>query len=105
VTRASANPKNREVIRVLYQASRSHRLEIEEDQISLSIRLEPGLESKVQSYLRKNKIKFSQLVSMAVAKFISEPQVIELVPADTREFLASAEQAFEKHKDAMDKLK
>ncbi|MFM8316075.1 MAG: hypothetical protein ACKOA8_17490 [Deltaproteobacteria bacterium] len=70
-----------------------------------SIRLEPGLEGKVKSYLKKNKLKFSQLVSMAVAKFISEPQTIKLMPADTKEFLKTAEKAFEKHKDAMDKLK
>lgn len=70
-----------------------------------SVRLEPGLEGKVKGYLKKNKIKFSQLVSMAVAKFISEPQTIELVPADTKEFLSAAERSFEKHKDAMDKLK
>ena len=41
---------------------------------------------------------------MAVAKFISEPQTIKLMPADTKEFLKTAEKAFEKHKDAMDKL-
>ena len=70
-----------------------------------SIRFEPGLDSKVKNYLKKNKIKFSQLVSMAVAKFISEPQTIELVPSDTKEFLRTAQNAFEKHKDAMDKLK
>ncbi len=70
-----------------------------------SVRLEPGLEGKVKSYLKKNKIKFSQLVSMAIAKFISEPQTIELKPADTKEFLSTAERAFKTHKDAMDRLK
>jgi len=70
-----------------------------------SIRLEPGLEGKVKTYLKTNKLKFSQLISMAVEKFISEPQTIKLVPADTKEFLEVAERAFDKHKDAMDKLK
>ena len=70
-----------------------------------SVRLEPGLEGQVKNYLKKNKIKFSQLVSMAVAKFISEPQTIELVPADTKEFLKGVNRAYVTHKDAMDKLK
>jgi len=70
-----------------------------------SVRLEPKLEGKVQSYLKKNKIKFSQLVSLAVSKFISEPQTIQLVPADSKKFLQDVEKAYEKHKDAMDKLK
>ena len=70
-----------------------------------SVRLEPSLEGKVKSYLKKNKIKFAQLVSLAVAKFISEPQTIELVPADTKKFARDVEEAFETHKDAMDKLK
>lgn len=70
-----------------------------------SIRLEPGLEGKVKTYLKINKLKFSQLISMAVEKFISEPQTIKLVPANTKEFLKMAERAFDKHKDAMNKLK
>ncbi len=70
-----------------------------------SVRLDSTLETKVKAYLKANKLKFSQLVSMAVEKFISEPQTIQLVPANTKEFLNRAEKAFEKHKDAMDKLK
>lgn len=58
-----------------------------------------------EDVLKTNKLKFSQLVSMAVEKFISEPQTIKLLPAETKEFLDVAEPAFNKHKDAMDKLK
>ena len=42
---------------------------------------------------------------MAVAKFISEPQIIELTPVDSDAFLETAKKSFKTHKDAMDKLK
>lgn len=70
-----------------------------------NIRFDDELESKVANYLEKNKLKFPQLVKMAVEKFISEPQTITLVPADTEEFLKTAKEVYKKHKHAMDKLK
>lgn len=70
-----------------------------------SVRFEEELEEKVEEYLEANGIKFSQLVSMAVSKFISEPQTIQLAPVGTTDFLKTAAKAFGKHKNAMDKLK
>lgn len=70
-----------------------------------TVRFEEELEGKVEKYLESNEIKFSQLINMAVEKFISEPQTIELKPVDTQEFLKNAKKAFKKHKGAMDKLK
>ncbi len=70
-----------------------------------TVRFEDDLEEKVEKYLEANGIKFSQLVNMAVSKFISEPQTIQLVPVSTDEFLKTAGKAFKKHKRAMDKLK
>lgn len=70
-----------------------------------TIRFEPKLETKVRQYLKKNKIKFSQLVNMAVDKFISEPQTITLVPAETKNFMETVDEVYEEHKHAMDKLK
>lgn len=70
-----------------------------------TIRLEDELEAKVEKYLEANGIKFSQLMNMAVSKFISEPQTIQLAPVKEKDFLASASKAFKKHKNAMDKLK
>ena len=70
-----------------------------------TVRFEEALEEKVEKYLQSNEIKFSQLINMAVEKFISEPQTIELKPVDTQEFLKTAKKAFKKHKGAMDKLK
>ncbi len=63
------------------------------------------LEHKVEEYLEANGVKFSQLVNMAVAKFISEPQTIHLAPVNTKAFAVQAKKAFKKHKDTMDKLK
>lgn len=70
-----------------------------------TIRFDDELETKVENYLEKNKLKFPQLVKMAVEKFISETQTITLVPADTEQFLKTAKAAYQKHKHAMDKLK
>lgn len=70
-----------------------------------TVRFEEDLEHKVEEYLEANGVKFSQLVNMAVAKFISEPQTIHLAPVKTEAFVDQAKKAFKKHKDAMDKLK
>ena len=70
-----------------------------------TIRFDDTLEQKIETYIQKNRIKFSQLINMAVAKFISEPQSIDLVPVVTKDFMESAKKAFRKHKNAMDKLK
>ena len=70
-----------------------------------TVRLEEQLDERVEKYLVANGIKFSNLVNLALEKFISEPQTINLVPVGTKEFMKTAEKAFKKHKDAMDKLK
>lgn len=70
-----------------------------------TVRLDDDLEKKVERYLESNDIKFPQLINLAIEKFISEPQTIQLVPINASEFIKSAEKAFKKHKDAMDKLK
>ncbi len=70
-----------------------------------TVRFEDELEEKVEKYLEANGIKFSQLVNLAVSKFISEPQTIQLAPVNQKDFLAAASKAFKKHKNAMDKLK
>ena len=69
-----------------------------------TIRLDDALERKVEEYIDTNGIKFSQLVTLAVTKFISEPQSIELTPVKKRVFMEAAERVFRKHKDTMDKL-
>lgn len=70
-----------------------------------SIRLDKDLEKKIEAYLDKNPVKFSQLVAMALEKYINEPQIIELKPVDDEEFIKTAKKAFKKHKHTMDKLK
>lgn len=70
-----------------------------------TVRFDDELEKEVERYLESNGIRFSQLVNLAVSKFITEPQTIQLAPVDTKDFLATAKKAFHKHKDAMDKLK
>jgi hypothetical protein len=70
-----------------------------------TVRFENELETKVEEYLEKNDIKFSQLVNIAVEKFISEPQSIELEPIDSKKWEQTIAKSFKKHKHAMDKLK
>ena len=70
-----------------------------------TVRFNDDLEKKVEKYLETNGIKFAQLVNMAVTKFITEPQSIQLAPVSTKDFMATAQKAFKKHKNAMDKLK
>ncbi len=73
--------------------------------IPKTVRFEDDLETKIEEYLDKNDLKFTQLLNLAVSKYISETQTIELIPVKTIDFLKSAKEAFEEHKDAMDKLK
>jgi hypothetical protein len=73
--------------------------------IPKTVRFDDELEKKVEKYLDANGIRFAQLVNMAVAKFITEPQTIRLAPVETKSFMATAEKAFKKHEAAMDKLK
>jgi hypothetical protein len=70
-----------------------------------TVRFDDELEKKIEEYLEANGLKFAQLLNMAINKFISEPQTIQLVPVPTTDFMATAQKAFKKHKDAMDKLK
>lgn len=70
-----------------------------------TVRFDDDLEKQVEDYLEVNGLKFTQLVNMAVAKFIREPQTIQLAPVATKDFMATAQKAFKKHKNAMDKLK
>lgn len=70
-----------------------------------TVRFEEELEEKLEKYLEANGIRFSQLINLAVSKFISEPQSIQLAPVDTKDFMKTATKAFHKHKKAMDKLK
>jgi hypothetical protein len=70
-----------------------------------TVRFDEKLEPKVEEYLEKNHIKFAQLINMAVEKFISEPQSIELSPIDPKKWDQTVAKAFKKHKNAMDKLK
>ena len=63
-----------------------------------TIRLNETLEERITKYLKRNRMKFSQLVGLALEKFISEPQSVTYVPTDSKEFVDSAKEAFKKHK-------
>ena len=70
-----------------------------------SIRLDDELEKEIETYMNQNEIRFPQLVTLALKKFISEPHTIELRPVDDKKWSETLEKSFKKHKNAMDKLK
>lgn len=73
---------------------------------SISIRLPEDLRLRIESYMKKNNVeKFASLARMAIDKFISEPQTIELVPVDNSEFEQIAGEVLEEHKSLLEKLK
>lgn len=69
-----------------------------------SVRLDEDLEIKVSKYLAKNRMKFSQLINLALSKFITQNQVVIFEASDADAAKAS-EEAMDRHKDTIDKLK
>lgn len=73
--------------------------------IPKSIRLKDDLESKIETYMEVNGIKFAELINNALEKYISEPQTITLQPIDSKDFMELAKNATKKHRHALNKLK
>ncbi len=69
-----------------------------------TIRFKEELDSEVDEYTNKNGLNLNQLINLAVAKFISEPNTIELIPADDDKWSEEMKKAFVKHRKAMDEL-
>ena len=71
-----------------------------------TIRFNEQIDSLVDEYTSKNGLKLNQLVNIAVKKYISEPNSIELEPvnATNGQWEEGMEKAFGKHKKAMDEL-
>ena len=71
-----------------------------------TIRFNDQLDFLVDEYVDKNGLKLNQLVNIAVKKYISEPNTIELEPvvADDSEWDHNVKKAFRKHKKAMSEL-
>ena len=70
-----------------------------------TIRFNDELEKQLEEYMEFNGIKFSQLLHLALTKFITETQNIQLKPVELKTFMETAEKAYIKHKDAIDRLK
>lgn len=71
-----------------------------------TIRFNEQLDSLVDEYTEKNGLKINQLVNIAVKKYISEPNSIELEPVEAKdkEWSKAMKKAFKKNKKAMDEL-
>lgn len=70
-----------------------------------TVQLEKGIDIAAEKYIEKHDISFNKLVNLAVKEFISKPHTIHLIPVNTEAFVDGAKKAFNKHKNAMDKLK
>ena len=71
-----------------------------------SIRIKKDLEKKVNEFLENNpSLSLTQLTALALEKFISEPNSIELVPISTDELSTRVSDLLIKHKSTFDKLK
>ena len=71
-----------------------------------TIRFEEQLEPKVNEYVEKNGMKLNQLVNLAVKKFITETNTIELEPVDIDDesWNKTMKKAFKNNRKAMDEL-
>lgn len=71
-----------------------------------TIRFNEQLDSLVDEYTEKNGLKINQLVNIAVKKYISEPNSIDLEPVEAKdkEWSKAMKKAFKKNKKAMDEL-
>ena len=70
-----------------------------------TVRFDEELEPKISEYLDKNNLKLNRLVNIAVKKFISEINTIELEPVEIEEWNQVIGKAYNTHKKAMDELK
>lgn len=71
-----------------------------------TIRFNEQIDALVDEYTNKNGLKLNQLVNIAVKKFITEPNSIDLEPVDANnsEWEGSMNKAFTKHRKSMDEL-
>ena len=69
-----------------------------------TVRFPEGFDGMVDEYLTQNGLKFNQFIKLAVEKFMSEPNAIELVPVDKKKFREHMKKAFSEHRKAMDEL-
>ena len=71
-----------------------------------TIRFEEQLEPKVNEYVEKNGMKLNQLVNLAVKKFITETNTIELEPVDIADenWNKTMKKAFKNNRKAIGEL-
>lgn len=71
-----------------------------------TVRFEEELDKMVDQFTDKNGLKLNQLVNLAVKKYITEPNTIELKPvhASDEEWNNKMKKSFAKNRKAMDEL-
>ena len=70
-----------------------------------TVRFDDRLDTMVDSYIHKNGLKFNQLVNLAVEKYISGKNVIDLEPVRRDEWDGAVNGNLKKHKKTVDDLK
>jgi hypothetical protein len=73
-----------------------------------TVRFDENLDNMVDQFTEKNGLKFNQLIALAVERFITEKNVIELEPvtlnATDSEWKKGMKESYSKHKKTMDEL-
>lgn len=71
-----------------------------------TVRFEEELDRMVDQFTDINGLKVNQLVNLAVRKYITEPNSIELEPVDTsdEQWTKNMKKSFSKHRKSMDEL-
>lgn len=72
----------------------------------ISFRADENLYKKMQRWLKKNPVMTqSQMISLAIEKFITEPQTLEPVFASEEEENKMIKKMMKEHKHTLDKLR
>jgi hypothetical protein len=71
-----------------------------------TVRFDEDLDKMVDQFTNTNGLKLNQLVNLAVKKYITEPNIIELEPIDATDdqWNKIMKKSFSKHKKAIDEL-
>lgn len=71
-----------------------------------TVRFNEQLDKMVDEFTDKNGLKLNQLVTLAVQKYITEPNSIELEPVAAKDidWNKTMKKSFKKHRKAMDEL-
>ena len=73
--------------------------------VAKTIRISEEVNSMADEFARKNGLKFNQVVSLALEKYVGEQNTVELEPINKKKWEEASNDTFSKHKKTIDDLK